>query len=410
VPVLGSLQAARTLFGDHLSRLALSDYTSATFQNLRSEYLLDPGITYLNHASIGTIPRVVHDARVRYLELCETNPWLYMWGGAWEQPREEVRRKSADLLGCASNEVTITHNTTEAFSLLANGLPLGPGDEVVFSSLNHDGASVAWYHFASSRGFTVKPFDFPVGDIPTMTTADVLDAHDRHITPRTRVLVFPHVDNIVGLRHPARELAELAHSKGVEFVAVDAAQTVGMLPVDVQRMGVDIYAASPHKWLQAPKGIGLMYVRREVQESLRALWVTWGQERWKGTSRIFEDYGTRNLAEVITMGDAIDFQNRLNQQEREHRLRALWQHAQNVVRETARAVWRSPTSWELAASLYAVEIEGTRSNELFDDMYGNHGFVFRAFGTERFNHSRLSPNVFTTEDELSRFFEIAARE
>jgi selenocysteine lyase/cysteine desulfurase len=109
------------------------------------------------------------------------------------------------------------------------------------------------------------------------------------------------------------------------------------------------------------------------------------------------------------MGDAIDFQNRLNQREREQRLRTLWQHAQAVARETPKAVWRSPTSWELAASLYAVEIEGTRSGDLFDDMYRNHGFVFRAFSTERFNHSRLSPNVFTTEEELSRFFEIASR-
>jgi selenocysteine lyase/cysteine desulfurase len=120
-----------------------------------------------------------------------------------------------------------------------------------------------------------------------MTKADVLDAYDRHITPRTRVLVFPHVDNIVGLRHPARELADLAHSKGVEFVAVDAAQTVGMLPVDLQAMGVDVYAASPHKWLQAPKGIGLHCGSpgdRSVGKGLPASSRTMALETWRKSS------------------------------------------------------------------------------------------------------------------------------
>jgi len=104
-------------------------------------YLLSPDVLYLNHASIGTIPRAVHEARVRYLTLCESNPHLYMWGEAWVAPKEAVRSKGAALLNCTPQEIAVTHNTTEGFNLLALGLDLGAGDEVLFSSLNHGGAS-----------------------------------------------------------------------------------------------------------------------------------------------------------------------------------------------------------------------------------------------------------------------------
>jgi len=103
----------------------------------------------------------------------------------------------------------------------------------------------------------------------------------------------------------------------VEFVAVDGAQTAGMLPLDLAASGVDFYSTSGHKWIQAPKGTGLLYVRREVRENVAPMWMTWGQARWEGTVRVLEDYGTRNLAEILVLGDAIAFQNDLGRQRAE---------------------------------------------------------------------------------------------
>ena len=161
---------------------------------------------------------------------------------------------AAHLLRCDAGEITFTHNTTEAFNILAQGLPVGPGDEVVFSSLNHAGASQSWFHFAREKGFTVKRFQFPVLDVPNMSTADVLNVYDEQLGSSTRVLVLPHVDNIVGLRHPVRELANLARSRGVEFVAVDAAQTVGMLDVDVRELGETCSRPARTNGCRRPRG------------------------------------------------------------------------------------------------------------------------------------------------------------
>ncbi len=378
---ISSVVAAHRALAREMARLP----TAAAAWALRDRYLLDPGVTYFNHGSIGTIPRVVQQARTTYLDLCETNPWLYMWGGAWDEPREEVRAKAAALLGCDTVELAFTHNTTEGFNTLAGGLALGPGDVVLFSSLNHPGAAICWSHYAGLRGFKVQSFDFPISEVPDMTAEDVLDAYDRHITPRTRVLVFPHVDNIVGLRYPVKEMAALAHERGVEIVAVDGAQTVGMLEIDLHELGVDVYCTSPHKWVQSPKGLGLMYVRKDLQNDLNPIWVTWGQARWKGTARVYEDYGTRNLPEVITLGDALDFQEALGGAAKEERYREIRELFRTMTERSDHVIWRSPNRWERGASLYALEIRGRSSSDVFDILHGEHGLVFRPFSTQGLN-------------------------
>jgi len=401
----GGLIDAQRAFAKELQALPSSAGQASRFAHLRDRYMLDPDVVYFNHASIGTIPRAVHDAHVRYLKTCESNPWLYMWGGEWEEPRERVREKASVIMGCDSAELSLTHNTTEGFSTLANGMSLGPGDEVLFSSLNHDGASVCWQHNASLKGFTVTRFDFPVLDVPAMTAEEILDIYDRNISSSTRVLVLPHIDNVLGLLHPVREITRLARSKGVEVVAVDGAQAVGMLDVNMRDLEADVYCTSPHKWLQSPKGLGLMYVRRELQDSIHPMWVTWGQRRWAGTARVFEDYGTRNLPGLLTLGDAIDFQRRLGSEAKVQRYKDLWQQFRTAAGRSDRVIWRSPEKWELSASLFALEVRGVQSADLFERMYRDHGFVFRAFNTQGLNTVRISPNVYDTEDEIEKFFE-----
>ena len=375
---------------------------------LRDLYLLGPEVVYLNHASIGTMPRAVRDARDRYVDLCETNPWLYMWSGAWDEGRASARASVAALMGASPERVALTHNTTEGFNVLARGLepggrPLGPGDEVLFSSLNHDGASIAWRDEARRRGFGVRSFRFPHADAPGLSAGEVAELHLREIRPETRVLVLPHVDNVVGIRHPVAALAEGAHARGVEVVAVDGAQTVGMLPLDVEGSGVDAYAGSPHKWVQSPKGLGVLWLSPALQPHVQPLWVTWGQERWEGTIRVFEDYGTRNLPEVLALGDAADFQQALGMAEKVRRLRRLRGRLKDRVDGSARLEWRSPRRWEDGASLMAVHLRDREAPAVAAWLYREAGIVVRAFGGPDTNHLRVSPNIMTSDAEIDRF-------
>lgn len=412
--VVGASAVAPLVAADHAVAVTLRNLTQASragmggAARMAEEYLLAPDVTYLNHASIGTIPRVVLEAHKAYLSICETNPWLYMWGGTWEAPRERVRTLVAEAFGCSPTEVAITHNTTEGFSVLAQGLPLGPGDEVLFSSLNHDGASVAFRHHGAAKGYSVRRFPFPLEDASRLTPADIVQLHVDAIRPQTRALVFPHVDNIVGLRHPLAELAAAAHDRGVEFVAADGAQAVGMIELELARSGVDFYAASPHKWVQCPKGLGLLYVAAEHVETLRPMWVTWGQERWAGSARRFEDYGTRDLPAVLALGDALEFQLAIGQAAKDNRYRYMFERLRRGAEETPGFGWASPTDFADGASLVSLAIEGLGAGE-FSARMQEHGFVFRPFEMPGLNAVRISPNMMTTEDELTRFFELGAQ-
>ena len=373
------------------------------FSRLRNAYGLLDGLTYFNHASIGTMPLIVMDAREQYQRACETNPWLYVWSDGFGNARESVREKAAACFGCDAEEVALTHNTTEGINVVAHGLPLGAGDEVVFSSLNHPGASVCWQHQGRLRGFSVKRFELSPLGAEEMTPDDLIAAYERQITPATKVLVFPHIDNIVGFRYPVKRMAEMARAKGVEYIVVDGAQALGMIDFRVDELGVDFYSTSPHKWLQSPKETGLFYIRRDLQPLVESMWFRTESRRSRETVRKYEDYGTRNLSAVMALGAAIDFQHRLGIGAKEARCRELWEYFRGKVADSPGLIWRSPTTWDFSSSLFAVEIEGVRSNEAFRLLSEQHGFVFRAFASNNLNHGRISPNVMNTEDEIDRF-------
>lgn len=379
------------------------------FEHLSDQYSLAPSVSYLNHGSIGTIPRAVHKAHVAYLQLCETNPWLHVWGGAWNASRDQVRSQAAGLLQCPADNLALIHNVTEAFNLLSQGLPLQSGDEVLFSSLNHSGASVCWYHQAKRRGFSVKTFEFPFTDINSLSVEDVVSIYAEQVTEKTRVLVFPHIDNTLGLRHPMAELNRMAKAKGVRYVCVDGAQTYGMLPLDVVNSGIDVYAASPHKWIQAPKGLGIAYIQPDLYATLEPMWVTWGNAGWKDSIRAYEDYGTRNWPELMALGDALHFQQQLGEQRKVARYRQLREYVMSKVESTVGLEWHSPVDWQLSGSLYAIRLAKGTASDIATRLFEQHGIVLRPFDGPGLNTLRLSPNVFTTTGEIDQFIQKVQR-
>lgn len=399
VSVLSMLNPVETLFREELKN-KFSDGSLPT----KDDYSLDKQIKYLNHGSIGTIPKIVQQAHREYLSLCESNPWFYMWSGEWEEPIENVRQKTAEFLNADATEISFPHNTTEVYNLLALGLPLGSNDEVLFSNLNHAGASIPFHIHSKKRGYSVKVFDIPVHDLTNISKEDILDLYEANISSRTKLIVIPHIDNTFGIRQPVKEITALARSKGVEFVSLDTAQTMGMIPVDVKDLDIDVIGTSSHKWIQAPKGVSVAYFNKRIHQKLDPMWVTWGQERWKDSARKYEDYGTRNLPEVLTLGHSIEYQSKIDSTLKEEKLKNLWHHAQNLCEQNNNTVWRSPTDWELSGSLFVIELAGVKASEFAKQLFELHGFVFRPF--DQYSTIRISPNVFNTTEELDELFDL----
>lgn len=401
-PVLVKAEAIEAALNERTRGLSFRADLASAAESLKGQYLLAPDLIYLNHASIGTAPSAVVDAHAGYLALCETHPSLYVWGSVWREVAEDSRARAASLLNCAADDLALTHNTTEGFSLLANGLPLGRGDEVLFSSINHAGAAVAWDGLADRRGFTVRRFDFPVERASALSVEEVVQLHVEAVRPETRVLVFPHVDNMVGLRHPVAAIAAAVREVGVEFVLVDGAQSVGMIPVDLSASGVDGYSMSCHKWIQSPKGLGLLYLTPSLRQRLPRMWYKTPQARMDGTSRDYEDYSTRAWPGVVALGDALAFQAAIGHEEKDRRYRALWGRIKERVESEPALAWRSPREWSLSSMIMAVEVRGRQAPEVAPEVLALVGGDVRAFGGA-LNALRVSPNLMTTDGELDRF-------
>jgi selenocysteine lyase/cysteine desulfurase len=327
-----------------------------------------------------------------------------MWGGAWDEAKELSRSKAALLLGCKPTELAITHNATEAFNLLAHGLALAPKDEVLVSSITHVGARKAWEHMAEARGFEVRSFEFPIGRAHEVTQEELVELHAREIRDQTKVLVLTDVDNIVGLRLPLGAVAKSARERGVEIIAVDGAQGANLVPVSLRELDIDVYATSTHKWMQTPKGMGLLYVRERVQDRIRPMITTWGQAEWGKDARRYEDYGTRNLSDVMTLAHAIDFQVGLDPEKVAARRNELRAYAKSRVDESSRLKWRSPKAGPLATGIYGIGAGDFDAMKVAKHLFEGHQVVVRGFVRDDIRCLRVSPNVIDSEADLDRFF------
>ena len=171
---LGSIIGGSLLLTDNVIAEILNHNVLNDPQKLAKTYLLKEKSSYLNHASIGTVPKLIHQAHIKYLEICESNPSTYVWGNIWKEVTENTRQLASSLIHCNVDDLAITHNTTEGFNILAHGLKLSQNDEVLFSSLNHAGASMAWLGLSNIKDFKVRTFDFPTNKISS--TVDKMPA------------------------------------------------------------------------------------------------------------------------------------------------------------------------------------------------------------------------------------------
>jgi selenocysteine lyase/cysteine desulfurase len=231
---------------------------------------------------------------------------------------ESIRQKAAKFVGAHPDEIAIVRNTTEGNSLVCQGVDLQQGDEVLLGYLEHESNRQPWNLKAKRHGVVIK--EVPIGT-PPRSPEEILNAFADAITARTRAIVVAQSDTVIGAYTPVKELAKLAHSKGL-LCFVDGAQVLGMFPVNVHDLGVDTYSATAHKWLDAPAGSALLYVRREAQDRI---WPNIVTENWYTykDARKYECLSRRPWPLVASLEDAIDFQLAIGTARIEQRVRSL---------------------------------------------------------------------------------------
>jgi len=312
---------------------------------------------------------------------------------------EEAREKVASQLGVTTDEIALVRNTSEANNTINNGLSLNRGDEIVVWDQNHPTNNVAWDVRAARFGLSVKRVAVPRNP---SSTGELIDPFQKALTSRTKVLTVTHTSNLSGIRLPVRELAELAHQRGI-YLHVDGAQTWGALDVNLRELDCDSYSASAHKWFCGPKEVGLLYVK---QERIPQIWANivapgWGNDAdpdVKGT-RKFESFGQRDDAALSAIATTADFHNMVQPARVEARMLEL-AAALKAGLKRAGAKLVTPEKQELSGGVCIIEVPSSNGHKLLDAMYNDHGIAGSTAGG-----LRLCPHIYNTMEHIERAVE-----
>ena len=321
------------------------------------------------------------------------------------QLRENARAALARYLGADADEIAIVRNTSAANATVVNGLDLGSGDEVLLWDQNHPTNSTAWDVRSARYGYSVKRVSTP----PQPTTAqEFLDPFLAAITSRTRLVSFSHASNISGVMLPARDIVEVAHSRGA-LAMIDGAQSYGCLEVDLHDIGCDFYTGSAHKWFVGPKEAGVLYVRGEVQADL---WATHVGVGWanalQGGARKFEDLGQRDDAAVSAVGTAVEFHEMIGTPRVEARVRTLAAALKDGVADRLPGTrFHTPRDPALSAGVVVFLPPGLNPREALNTLYTDHS-IAGAPRSGDFAGIRLCPHVYNTLADVEKVVDAIA--
>ena len=274
---------------------------------LKSEFLLDPKVIYLNHGSFGACPRPVFEEYQRWQRELERQPMVFLARRALDL-MAEARGALADFLSCQKDEVVYFPNPTTAINMVARSLKLKPGDEILTTDHEYGAMDSTWRFIGNQNGahYLRQPIPLPVTSAETF-----IETFWAGVTDHTRVIFVSHITSPTALRFPVEAICRRARQAGILCI-VDGAHTPGHIPLDLTDLGADLYTGACHKWLCAPKGSAFLYARREVQDLLQPLVVSWGWESEKPSDSRFIDHhqwqGTRDLSAFLSVPAAIRYQ------------------------------------------------------------------------------------------------------
>ncbi|MTB50791.1 aminotransferase class V-fold PLP-dependent enzyme [Lewinella sp. W8] len=365
---------------------------------VREHFSFAENLRYFNNGSLGACPTYVVEATNAFRATLDGFPSKYMWGG-WQDQKEAVRGKVAAMLHVSPETIALIHNTTEGMNLIASSMDLAAGDEVLLSNHEHTSARIPWKYWQEGKGVVLKTVNLPL--IPE-GPQEIVEAFRQAITPRTRVISLVHLTNTNGMILPVKAISEMAHAHGI-LVAVDGAQSMGMINIDLEDLGCDFFTSSSHKWTFSPKGMGVFYAREAAQKHLRPLIVCRGYE--DESIRRLENYNTRNLPELLGLGAAMDYRNLIGGEEIERRIYALKAYLREAIAQDERLVLKTPGSDLLSAGIQTVELREHQVGEVKQKLADEFHIDCRPMGSHGLNGLRISLAIYHTKADVDYLVE-----
>lgn len=388
MPAFGGLAHARV---PSLSRRAIphdpGPDDEAAWERIGQEFVIEG--THLNTGTVGSSPLPVIEATIHHLRAFERMIGQEAVDGVALHAELEA------FLGAWPGSVAVVRNTTEAMSIVAAGIDLQAGDEVVSTTHEHIGGRCCWELLAKRRGVVYKTFTPPLNP---MSEAELAAAWMAQVTPRTRVFSISHVLFSTGMMQPVRALVRMARERGI-ITVIDGAHPPGLLELNLRDLDADFYASSPHKWLLAPKGTGLLIVR---PDRMATTWPLVGSGDWAATDiKRFEHVGTSNESLLAGLRAAVQFQQTIGRRAIELRARGLATQLHTMLAKLPRVEIVSPTRPEFRAGMVAFRMAGTTAQAL-QGYLGAQRIRTRRIAESNLEYLRLSTHIYTFPRDLER--------
>jgi selenocysteine lyase/cysteine desulfurase len=368
---------------------------------IQQAFALDRTQINLNTGHHCSQPTVVLDAVKRYLDMENMLPVTY--AGLMGRNFETVRRGLAGEFGCDPDELAITRNASESLQIVQNGLDLVAGDEVITTEQDYPRMLTTWDQRMRRDKIKVTRLQFPVP-----TTADVLyDLFEKAITPRTKVLHFCHITNLTGQLFPVQRISRLARARGITTI-VDGAHAGAQFPFKLHELECDAYGVSLHKWLLAPFGTGILFVRRD---QIKKFWPLQAAPATSDTDiHKYEEIGTAPVAPKAAIADALAFHQAIGAERKAARLYYLTMRWADRLRAQPRIRMYSSLKPGETWGLATVGIEGMEASKIASFLSDNYrivvaGLAQGALPGQQFAWQgiRVTPNIYTTIHEVDTF-------
>lgn len=362
------------------------------WREIQHAFTVDRNIINLNNGGVSPSPRIVQDAMRRYLEFSNLLPTHNMWR-LLDPQVESVRARLADLFGCDREEIAITRNASEALETAQLGLDLKPGDEVLTTDQDYPRMLTTWDQRQRRDRLVIRKLAFR----PLAGEDELVRLFEQSITPRTRVIHFCHITYLTGQAFPVKRICQMARARGIASI-VDGAHTFAHYPQKLADLDCDYYGTSLHKWLLAPHGTGMLFVRKDKIASLWPLMPA--TPDLDGNIRKFEQIGTHPSANFLAIGEAITFHNALGTDRKFARLQYLRRRwTDRLVGQRGMGTLTAPE----AGGLGLLTVEGKSPVELATKLFDQHQILVVPIVREDFRGLRITPNIYTTLEEIDRF-------
>lgn len=365
------------------------------WRQIRLAYAASPTLINLNNGGVAPAPRAVLEAQAHYGHLCNEAPSYYMWR-ILDQDREPLRYNLAAIAGADPEEIAINRNATEALNSVIFGLPLKAGDEVVLSKYDYPNMINAWKQREKRDGIKLVWVDL---QLPSEQEQEMVNAFTAQFTPKTKLVHVTHIINWCGQILPVRKIADAAHQAGIE-VLVDGAHSFALLDFKIPDLGADYFGTSLHKWLSAPIGSGMLWIKKD---KIGKIWPLLSNDQPQSDNiRKFESLGTRNFPIEMAIGYAVDFYQMIGAQRKEDRLHFLKNYWMEKVNNVPGIQFFTSKNPEYGCAIGCFGIEGKKPGEISETLFRDWKIHTVSIEWEKINGVRVTPNVYTTTDDLDK--------